>query len=136
MNLKGHKSNPKSAPPLSCIIVDDELSARQRLEGILLASNDFLITGSYGDPKLAFRHIIKEQPDIVFLDIEMPGMNGFEMERAMRIDRCKSRIVFVTANLRYINELKMGDNVHFLIKPVDSEELKELLLEQIIHSII
>ncbi|MCK9401613.1 MAG: response regulator [Bacteroidales bacterium] len=122
------RSQAQSAK-LTCIIVDDEPLARSRLERILSRNNEIRIIGSYGDPTKAHAHILDEQPDITFLDIEMPGMNGFQIEKELRLASCNTQIVFVTGNIHAIRQLEMRKDVGFLVKPVDGEELKGILSE-------
>lgn len=112
---------------LTCIIVDDEPLALKRLEKELSRLNEMKVIGSYNNPLTALTHILREQPDIAFLDIEMPGMDGFEMEARMLSAECKTQIVFVTGNLLAINTLRMRKNVDLLVKPVNPEDLQSFL---------
>jgi len=116
-------------PQLTCIIVDDEPLARGRLERILSRNECFKVIGSFGDPRLALTYILREQPDITFLDIEMPGMNGFQVEKELKLASCNTQIVFVTGNIHAIRQLEMRKDVGFLVKPVDGEELEGVIKE-------
>jgi two-component system, LytTR family, response regulator len=109
---------------LKTILVDDERSGLETV-GILLEKNcpEIEIIGAFQDPFEAAKHIEKDTPDIVFLDISMPGMTGFEL-----LDSLNNRdfeVIFTTAYDEYALEGFKHNALHYLVKPVNVEELKD-----------
>jgi two-component system LytT family response regulator len=82
--------------PLRIFIVDDEPVALERLEQTLAGLEEVEIAGVAGTAEAALPLILDVKPDIVLLDIEMPGMNGLEFCRVLR-DASTTEVVFVTA---------------------------------------
>ncbi|MBA2257918.1 MAG: response regulator, partial [Acidobacteria bacterium] len=88
-------TDPKTSR-VRALLVDDEPLARQRLR-MLVASEDWLeVVGECGDGTTAAAAIQKLRPDLVFLDVEMPGASGFDVIEAIGADRMPF-VVFVTA---------------------------------------
>ena len=77
------------------LVVDDEKLARDRLVGFLSGLDDVSLLGQAADGVEALKLIEEERPDLVFLDVQMPGMDGFEVLRALR--EPPPRVVFSTA---------------------------------------
>ena len=107
--------------PLTTLLVDDEILARERL-GRLLATfeNTFRVVGEAADGNAAFESINQLKPDIVFLDIQMPGMDVFEM--LTQIEH-KPFIVFCTAYDHYALKAFESHSVDYIVKPVEKERL-------------
>src|SRR5215813_8593858 len=80
--------------PARCLIVDDEDLARQQMTRLLAAQPEFQIIGEARNGVEALELIPELQPEVVFLDIEMPGLNGFDMLAQLRESPL---IVFATA---------------------------------------
>lgn len=105
------------------IIVDDERLAREELKALLAEYPDIELIGEYKNTIEAKEAIEKEMPDLVFMDIQMPGETGLEL-----LEKIKNppRTVFVTAYDEYAIkafELKAYD---YLMKPIDPERLAEV----------
>ncbi|MCG8460261.1 MAG: response regulator, partial [Holophagales bacterium] len=81
---------------IRALIVDDEPLARELLRELLAAHGDVEVAGEAGDGYAAREAIARHQPDLVFLDIRMPEMDGFEMLRRLDSESVP-RVVFVTA---------------------------------------
>jgi two-component system, LytTR family, response regulator len=97
------------------LVVDDEKLARDRLAGFLASSDDVALVGQASDGVEALRLIEAERPDLVFLDVQMPGMDGFEVLKALRAPA--PHIVFATAYDDYaIRAFEVGA-VDYLLKP-------------------
>ena len=112
---------------IKAVIVDDELQSCKSL-GIKLsdAAEDVEIIATYNDPEKAIAGIMKIKPTVVFLDIEMPGMNGFQLLEKM--EEFSFEVIFVTAYDEYmVNALRITA-LDYLLKPVDTEELKNALI--------
>ncbi len=83
---------------ISVIIADDESLAREGLALRLQQAGGFEIQDQCHNGTLAYQSIIQHLPDVVFLDIEMPGINGLELIRKLNlIDSYEPKIIFVTA---------------------------------------
>lgn len=106
----------------TCIIIDDEPDAIELLAGQLeLLFNNLEITGRYTKWEEALNALRKTEPDIVFMDISMPGKNGMELLRL--IPESESEIIFVTAHEEYALKAFEFATSGYLLKPVDDVEL-------------
>jgi two-component system LytT family response regulator len=107
---------------LRTIIVDDEPDSIKLLE-LQLTQNcpEIEIAGTYTSPLKALPYIEKLQPDLLFLDIEMPVMNGFELLE--KILHLPFSVVFITAYNQYALKAFRFNAVDYLVKPVDAEDL-------------
>jgi two-component system LytT family response regulator len=109
---------------MRAFLVDDEAPALKRLARMLSATGRVEIAGSSTDPTDAIPAIIQAKPDVLFLDIEMPGMNGFQMLSQLEP---QSLIVFTTAYDRYALEAFGVNSVDYLLKPIEAAHLKRAL---------
>jgi two-component system LytT family response regulator len=107
------------------VIVDDEAPAREGLRLRLQRESDVLVLGEYADPAMAMDALKVDAPDVVFLDIEMAGLDGFSLLK--RLDRLNSSIVFVTAYDQYAARAFEINAVDYLLKPVEQERLHDAL---------
>jgi two-component system, LytTR family, response regulator len=105
------------------LIVDDEASARSRLAPQLAACPQVTIEGEAENGLAALSQIAEIKPDVVFLDIEMPGMSGFEMLRSLPPDITPLQVVFVTGFDQHALAAFEADAVAYLLKPVQQEKL-------------
>ena len=112
------------ALPLRVFLVDDEPLALKRLSRLLQATGRVEIVGSATDPKDAVAHLSKAQVDVVFLDIEMPGMNGFEMLTCLPHQQV---VIFTTAFDQYALRAFEVNSIDYLLKPVDPRHLERAL---------
>ena len=105
------------------IIIDDEPSAINVLSLILKkkCTNDVQIIATSNSPKLGKALIEEHQPDLVFLDVEMPGMSGIDLVRSFSNPRF--RVVFITAFDAYAIEALRLSAIDYLLKPVESNEI-------------
>lgn len=118
--------NPKQQP-IKAIIIDDEADARERLADLLSKCEHLHLLQSYGKPHEAFQGIAEHKPDLVFVDVEMPMMSGFELVKAVQASDHHPHFVFVTAYNQYAIKAIKAEAFDFLLKPVDIDELKETL---------
>jgi two-component system LytT family response regulator len=100
------------------LIVDDEPLARRGLAVMLRRFKDMDIVGECGDGRSAVDTILERSPDVVFLDIQMPGMDGFEVLRALPIENMPA-VIFVTAYDEHVLRAFDFHALHYLLKPVD-----------------
>ena len=112
-----------SGPDLAVVVVDDEQLARDELCFMLEELGGINIVGRAGNGHEAIGLVDRLEPDIVFLDVQMPGLTGFEVAR--RIRKTTSQLIFVTAYDRHALEAFEVDAVDYLLKPVDPTRLTE-----------
>ena len=108
--------------PISALIADDEASARSRLRKLLAPHEFALIEGDARDGLETLEAIRKHRPQVVFLDIEMPGLGGFEVVEALEAE-ARPLIVFVTAYDEHALAAFEANAVAYLLKPVNEERL-------------
>jgi two-component system LytT family response regulator len=109
---------------MRAFLVDDEALALKRLQRMLAATGRVQILGSSTDPVEAVEAILKAKPDVLFLDIEMPGMNGFQL--LSKLDP-QPLIVFTTAYDQYALEAFGENSVGYLLKPIEASQLSRVL---------
>jgi two-component system LytT family response regulator len=106
------------------LIVDDEPDARERIREILAAVAEAEIVAEAGDGLTAARLIRELEPDLVFLDIQMPEVDGFGVLTALG-DEPHPRVVFVTAFDHYAVRAFEVQAVDYILKPFDRERIHE-----------
>jgi len=102
------------------LIVDDEPLARQGVALRLRRFKDIEIIGECGDGPSAVTSILELSPDVVFLDVQMPGMNGFEVLRALPSDGLPG-VIFLTAYEQHALRAFEVHALDYLLKPVDDD---------------
>jgi len=118
---------------LKTIIVDDEALARRGLKLRLSRRNDIQVTAEARNGREAISLIREHQPDLVFLDIQMPGMDGFDVLRALQPEEMPA-IVFVTAFDNYAIQAFEAHALDYLLKPIEDDRLDDAL-KQVIKSL-
>jgi two-component system, LytTR family, response regulator len=108
------------------LIVDDEILARRRLSALLSHEADFEVIGECAEGRSAVQAILDLQPDLVFLDVQMPTMTGFEVLEAVGGERSPA-VVFVTADDQGANQAFDAQAVDYLLKPFCRERFQESL---------
>ncbi|MBQ6768968.1 MAG: response regulator transcription factor [Prevotella sp.] len=101
--------------PLTCIIVDDEPLAVRLLESYVEKTPDLQLLASYTDSITAINAIKEQKPNLVFLDIQMPNIDGMELAHSLPAE---TRVVFTTAFREYAFESYEVNAVDFLLKPI------------------
>jgi two-component system LytT family response regulator/two-component system response regulator LytT len=109
---------------LRAVLVDDEQLARDELGYLLGMAGNVEIVGLAGDGLEALGAIDRLQPDVVFLDVQMPGLTGFEVARRLVDRQDAPQIIFVTAFDQYAIEAFEVNAVDYLLKPVDPARLE------------
>ena len=112
---------------LRAVLVDDEPLARDELGFLLGQVGGIEIIGQAGNGVEALNTIDRMHPDLVFLDVQMPGLTGFEVARRMLDTQAPSHIIFVTAYDRHAIEAFEVNAVDYLLKPVDPARLEVAL---------
>ena len=110
--------------PLRVYLVDDEPLAIERLERLLTGAEDVQVIGAATDPATAVEALSRDPVDAVFLDIQMPGMNGFELLSRLRE---QPLVIFTTAYDQYALKAFEVNSIDFLLKPIDPEQLQRAL---------
>jgi DNA-binding LytR/AlgR family response regulator len=108
---------------ITAIIVEDDFEAISLLEIYLRAFQEIEIIDKTINPKQGLRMIIKKMPDMVFLDIDMPELNGLEVAQAIKENQLDTEIVFTTAHSKYAYKSLKVEPLDYLIKPFGPEEL-------------
>ena len=112
---------------LRTVLVDDEQLARDELAYLLEQVEGIEIVGQAGNGVEAVQTIVRLQPDLVLLDIQMPGLTGFEVARRHMDDGTSAHLIFVTAFDRHAVEAFEVNAVDYLLKPVDPARLEVAL---------
>mgnify|MGYP006281516935 CR=1 FL=1 len=108
------------------LIVDDEPLARTGVAQLLDPVDEVTVVGEAADGAEAVRRIETEDPDLVFLDVQMPEMSGLEVVRAVGVDEMPVTI-FVTAYDEYAVDAFDAHALDYLLKPIDEERFAEAL---------
>jgi two-component system LytT family response regulator len=113
---------------ISALIVDDEEGAREILEHLLLRIPGIEVIGKASSADEALELVIRHLPDLVFLDVQMPEKNGFQLVEYLQKFMLNTHVVFVTAHAEFaINAMKVAA-FDYLLKPVLMTELQETVL--------
>ena len=110
---------------LRVLVVDDEQLAREELAFLLERQGQTTVVGEAANGITALGLIEDLAPDLVFLDVQMPGLTGFEVARALIERRAAVEIIFVTAFDRHAIEAFEVNAVDYLLKPVDATRLDQ-----------
>lgn len=108
---------------IKSLIIDDELQARKNLRFLLKNYiPEISILGEYNNVKKAIKAIPEKKPDLVFLDIQMPGLNGFDF---LQIAGERSfEVIFVTAHNKFGIEAVKAGALDYILKPISVSELR------------
>src|SRR5919107_997640 len=113
-------------PPIRVLIVEDEPPARRRLRALLARDAEVEVVGSCAGGAEALRVTREAAPDLIFLDVQMPRMDGFEFLRALKPGRLPL-IIFVTAHDQYALQAFDVHALDYLLKPFDDERFGRAL---------
>ncbi len=102
--------------PIRTIVVDDEELGRKRITALLKSEADIEFVAECGDAASASQAIAREKPDLLLLDIQMPGQDGFTVIEAMEEDQ-RPVVVFVTAYDKYALRAFEAQALDYLLKP-------------------
>ena len=112
--------------PIRTLIVDDELLARKRIRNLLRGKQEFTVTGECANGQEAVKAIAQQRPDLVFLDVQMPGLDGLGVAQAIAAEHTPV-IVFVTAYDQYAIRAFEFHALDYLLKPFDDERFEKTL---------
>jgi len=117
---------------IRALIIDDEPLARERIKQLLVNENDVEIVGESPDGLRAIYDIRKKEPDLIFLDIQMPEMDGFDVLEMIDTDYVP-QVIFVTAYDKYAIRAFEVHALDYLLKPFDKERFKKALNRAVEH---
>ena len=106
---------------MRALIIDDERLAREELRELLAAHPEIEVVGEAANGPEAQKRIAELQPDLLFLDIQMPEQNGFELLQAL--EPPVPEVIFVTAYDKYALQAFENNALDYLVKPVEPERL-------------
>lgn len=113
---------------ITVVIVDDEAASVRNLSGDLSAYPDIRVVETATSPEKARKVVVRQQPDLLFLDVEMPKMSGFDLWQSIRADvHADMRVVFYTAYDKYVLEALRASAFDYLLKPYLPEELDAVI---------
>ena len=112
---------------IRALIVDDEAPARGELRYLLAAHPEVEVVGEAATPGEALALAESVRYDVVFLDVELPGMTGIEVARLVLDRRERPAVVFVTAHERYAVDAFAVEAFDYLVKPVEPERLARVV---------
>jgi len=116
-----------TAAKLRVLIVDDEAPARARLRSLLAEIPDVQVVGEAGNGQEALSQTHDLAPDVVLLDVRMPGMDGLEAARHLTVLEEPPAVIFTTAFDQYAVEAFDAQAMGYLLKPVRAEQLAAAL---------
>jgi two-component system LytT family response regulator len=112
--------------PIRALIVDDEPAARDTIRGLLARDPEVIVVGECGDGRSALETIREAAPQLVFLDVQMPEMDGFTMLRQLEPAEVPV-VVFTTAYDQYALQAFEVHALDYLLKPFDDDRFREAL---------
>lgn len=108
--------------PLKAVVVDDEWLVRSELKTMLAEFPTIQVAGEASNVQQAIEQIEQHHPDVLFLDIQMPGETGFDLLDKVNVH---SKIVFITAFDQYAIRAFEVNALDYLLKPINKERLKQ-----------
>ena len=108
---------------MNILIVDDEAPARDRLRQLLEEDGTHTVVGEAGNGKRALELAAELEPDVVLLDIRMPGLGGIETAHHLNTFENPPAIIFATAYDEYALQAFKLNSIDYLLKPIDDEDL-------------
>jgi two-component system LytT family response regulator len=115
-------------PPFRILVADDEAPARRKVLRMLREESGVEVVAEADSGEAAVAAIAKHRPDLVFLDVQMPGMDGFGVVRSLAESKLPlPRVIFITAHDRYALRAFEVHAFDYLLKPVSGERFREAL---------
>lgn len=118
---------------MNCIIVDDEPLAREAIEMLIEKTADLTLLGSFNSAATASKFMHDSNINLVFLDIQMPGINGIEFAKTIPE---KTFVIFTTAFSEFATESYEVDAIDYLIKPVKLERFQKAIDKALAYSLL
>lgn len=115
---------------MKCIIIDDEPIARKGMKRLIEFHSDLELTASFDSAESAEAWLSENQADLIFLDIEMPGMNGIEFARKLP-EKCM--VIFTTAYSDYALDSYEVEAIDYLVKPINKERFNRAVARAVTY---
>src|SRR5258708_5302389 len=112
---------------LRSLLIDDEPNARMRLRRLLKDEEHVEVIGEAKDGLEAVAEIERLKPDLVFLDVQMPGLDGFGTLKALSPELPLPLIIFVTGFHEHAMAAFDANAIAYLLKPIEPERLREMI---------
>ena len=131
LTAKADPFHPEVVEPIRCVIADDHEMLRYGVRRLLEDAPDFAVVGEAGDAAEALKLVLEHRPDLVLLDIGMPGMSSFEAGRLIE-ERCAgTRIVYLTMHedREYVQQALRSGASGYLLKDTSAPLLLRALRE-------
>jgi len=131
LTTKAGPFHPEFAEPIRCVIVDDHEMLRYGVRRLLEDAPDFAVVGEAGDAAEALKLVLEYRPDLVLLDISMPGMSSFEAGRLIEEHCTGTRIVYLTMHedREYVQQALRSGASGYLLKDTPAPLLLRALRE-------
>src|ERR1700745_3640048 len=115
--------------PLRILLADDHVTVRQGLKLLIEAQSDMKVIAEASDGKVAMQHALAMKPDVIVMDISMPGMNGLAATRALKQKQPKLAIVTLTRHSddAYVQELLRAGVSGYVLKQSAPAELLQAI---------
>lgn len=113
---------------IRALIADDEPAARARLRRLLDHHPEIRIIGEAENGIDTLQSIERLRPELLFLDVEMPGLNGFEVLKGLSADIPRPLTIFITGFHEYALEAFRERAIAYLLKPIEEEHLREMVM--------
>jgi len=119
----------KPKTKIRCLIADDHVLVRQGIRRLLQDERDVEIVGEAGDAAEALKGVIELRPDIVLMDIGMPGFSSFDATRVIQTDYPQTRVIFLTMHdsQEYVMQELQAGAAGYLLKDTPAEKLASVL---------
>jgi DNA-binding LytR/AlgR family response regulator len=114
-------------PRLRALIADDEAPARERLRRLLHGDHRIDIVGESSDGPETLESIERLRPELLFLDVQMPGLSGFQVLKSLSAETPRPLTIFVTGFHEYALEAFRARAVAYLLKPIDPDHLRDMI---------
>ena len=115
---------------MNCIIIDDEPLAREEMQMLINETSDLTILGDFSNAMIALDFLKNNEPDIIFLDIKMPLVNGLDF--AEKIPK-NCLVIFTTAYSQYALKSYELDAIDYLLKPIDKNRLEKSINKAVLY---
>jgi len=131
LTSKAGPFGPEGAVPIRCVIADDHEMLRYGVRRLLEDAPDFAVVGEAGDAAEALKLVLEQRPDLVLLDISMPGMSSFEAGRLIEEHCTGTRIVYLTMHedREYVQQALRSGASGYLLKDTPAPLLLHALRE-------
>lgn len=112
---------------ISCIIIEDEYPAREELKYFIKNTSSFELQGEFESSEEALQFLGKRVPDVIFMDINIPGINGMVLSKIIKNLNSMPQIVFITAHKEHAVEAFEIEAFDYILKPYSEERIVKAL---------